>query len=391
MRIRRYIGKTTQEALLKVKMDLGNDAVILNTKRIRQKGFFKLFSKPLYEVLAAIDEEVKKSTVQKEIPSPKEENAANNIKLTENVSVKDDRIINLESKVSDLEGMIRKIYLQVSNNDKEDTPQKQQSKVTELFSNTLTKNEVDTEVVEKILANVREKLGPNVNMNDMTAIIYGFITGLLEKSEPINLTENKPHKAIFIGPTGVGKTTTIAKLAADFLLDKKKTVGLVTADTYRIAAVDQLKTYAEILNVPVSVVYSAPEIKNAVEGLNDKDVILIDTAGRSHRKKNQIEELKNVVELAQADEVFLVVSANTRVRDFKEIIETYGFLPSYKIIVTKIDETNSVGNVLNIKYYSNKPLSYITTGQSVPDDIEVLNVDKITRCIMGSMKYDGSS
>lgn len=391
MKIRRYIGKTTQEAILKVKMDLGNEAIILNTRKIRQKGFFKIFSKPLIEVLAAIDEDAKKVAVQKEIEPLKVENTTNNVKTPDNAPVKDDRIISLESKVSDLEGMIRKIYLQVSNGANEEIPQNHQSKVTELFCNTLLKNEVDSETVNKILADIREKLGPDVNMNEMATAIYGIISGILGNAEPIKLTENKPHKVIFIGPTGVGKTTTIAKLAADFLLDKKKTVGLVTADTYRIAAVDQLKTYAEILNIPVSVVYSAPEIKNAFEGLRDRDVILIDTAGRSHRKKNQIEELKKVVELAEADEVFMVVSANTRVRDFKEIVETYGFLSNFKIIVTKIDETNSVGNILNIKHYSNKPLSYITTGQSVPDDIEVLNVDKITRCIMGSMKYDGSS
>lgn len=392
MKIRRYIGKTTQEAILKVKMDLGSEAVILNTRKIRQPGFLKIFSKPLIEVLAAIDEDAKKPIAQMETSSSKEENTVNNnVKQADNAPIKDDRMINLEGKVSDLEGMIRKIYFQVSNNGKEDTPEKQKSKVTELFNNTLLKNEVEPEVVEKILMDIREKLGTDINMNDMATAIYGIITGLIGNSEPIAITEKKPYKAIFIGPTGVGKTTTIAKLAADFLLNKKKTVGLVTADTYRIAAVDQLKTYAEILNVPVSVVYSASEIKNEVERLTDKDVILIDTAGRSHRKKNQIEELKKVVELAEADEVFLVVSANTRVRDFKEIIDTYGFLPNYKIIVTKIDETNSVGNILNIRYYSNKPLSYITTGQSVPDDIEILNVDKITRCIMGSMRYDGSS
>jgi flagellar biosynthesis protein FlhF len=151
-----------------------------------------------------------------------------------------------------------------------------------------------------------------------------------------------------------------------------------------------LKTYAEILNIPVQVVYSPNEISDAVDKFKDKDIILVDTAGRSHRKKSQMEELKKIVEMSQANEVFLVISANTRVKDYKEIIETYGFLEDYKLVITKIDETNSVGNVLNLKYYSNKPLTYITTGQSVPDDIEVINADKLTRCIMGSMRYDGS-
>lgn len=389
MKIRRYIGSNAQEAILKVKMDLGNDAIILNTRKIRQKGFFKFFAKPLVEVLAAIDEDSKKVTSNPKQGEKADTPAQTNINNSADYS----RILNLENKVNDMEGILRKLYLQLTGGGKvEAVPEKQASRVAELFNNTLLKNEVDTEVIEKILVEIQNKYGSDVNMNDAATAIYGHIFNILGKAEPIQLKDSeKQHKVVFIGPTGVGKTTTIAKLAADFVLNKNKSIGLITADTYRIAAIDQLKKYAEILNIPVSVIYSPSEIKEAVEGFKDKDIILIDTAGRSHRKKNQMDELKNVVESLEADEVFLVVSANTRVRDYKEIIDIYGFLPNYKLIITKIDETNSVGNVLNLKYYSNKPLSYITTGQSVPDDIEVLNIDRITRSIMGSMRYDGSS
>lgn len=384
MKLRRYTGNNAQEAILKVKMDLGSDAIILNTKNVRQKGFFKFFTKPLVEVLAAIDEN------PKPLESPK--NVAPIIPSYNN-GAENEKFASLENKVSDMEGILRKIYIQMTGEGKINIEKEEKkSRVAELFTNTLTKNEVDGEIITKIIEDVQNKYGTEPNMNDAATHIYNFIINLLGESEPIKWNENeKQHKVIFIGPTGVGKTTTIAKLAADFVLNKKKSIGLITADTYRIAAVDQLKTYAEILNIPVRVIYSPSEIDTAIEEFKDKEIILIDTAGRSHRKKNQMDELKNIIEAVNYNEVYLVASANTRVRDFKEIINLYGFLPNYKIIITKIDETNSVGNILNIKYYSNKPLSYITTGQSVPDDMEVLNIDKITRCIMGSMRYDGSS
>lgn len=379
--MRRYIGNNAQEAILKVKMDLGNDAVILNTRKIKQQGFWGFLKKPLVEVLAAIDEE-NKNTKEKE--EKKTKTTTESAKISE-----------LESKVNDMEGLLKKIYLQMTSNggsNVELEPEKQTSKVSELFNNTLSKNDVEQEIIQKILDEIQDKFGTDINMNDVATTIYSNVAGILGTSQPISLKEGeKHHTVIFIGPTGVGKTTTIAKLAADFLLNKKKSIGLITADTYRIAAVDQLKTYAEILNIPVQVVYSPGEIKDSIDKFKDKDIILIDTAGRSHRKKNQMEELKKIVETTETNEVYLVVSANTRVKDFKEILDIYGFLEDYKLIITKIDETNSVGNVLNLKYYSNKPLAYITTGQSVPDDIEVINTDKLTRCIMGSMRYDGSS
>jgi len=209
---------------------------------------------------------------------------------------------------------------------------------------------------------------------------------LLGKPETIKVNQDgKPLTAIFVGPTGVGKTTTLAKIAANYLLNHKKSVGMITADTYRIAAVEQLKTYGEILGIPVSVVYSPNDIRDAVSQHSDKDVILIDTAGRSHRNKTQFEELKALIAASGADEVYLVLSVTTSIRNCREILTSYDFLKDYKLIFTKTDEAPVQGVILNVKYITGKTLSYITTGQNVPDDIEVANIEKITKNLIGSI------
>ena len=222
-------------------------------------------------------------------------------------------------------------------------------------------------------------------VDEMAAQLSGIIAGLLGSPETIREKNNgKPVTVIFVGPTGVGKTTTLAKIAANYLLNKKKTVGLITADTYRIAAVEQLKTYAEILGIPVTVVYTPAEMKEAVGLHADKDLILIDTAGRSHKNKAQFEELKALIAASEADEVYLVLSAVTSPRNCREILNHYSFLKEYKLLFTKTDETPVLGIILNVRYMTGKSLSYITTGQSVPDDIETANIDKITKNLIGS-------
>jgi len=191
--------------------------------------------------------------------------------------------------------------------------------------------------------------------------------------------------AIFIGPTGVGKTTTLAKIAAEYSLNSNKNVALITADTYRIAAVDQLKTYAEIMGMPLSVIYSPGEVKDILEKYNDKDLVLIDTAGRSSKNKVQFDELDELLKMSGADEVYLLISATTSIRNSMEILKSYSFLKDYKLIFTKIDETSAMGTILNVSFITGKKLSYITNGQSVPDDIEVASIDSIVKNLLGSI------
>jgi flagellar biosynthesis protein FlhF len=396
MKIRRYMGKDTQEAILKVKMDLGSDAVILNTRKVRQKGLFKIFSKPLVEVLAAIDDDFgkKKEVKMQEISKQEERNQAASLETQiKNKSIeKEEKLSELENKVSTMESLLNKIYEQmqpqtpIQNQNNQAEKQQTYSKILQLFYNNLVKNEVEVEIAKKIVDSVNEKVGESSSVNDYASVLYNIISGMLGKPEPVALRDDgKPMVIIFVGPTGVGKTTTLAKIAANFSLNQKKKVGLITADTYRIAAVEQLKTYAEILGMPVSVIYSANEIKDSIDKYFDKDVILIDTAGRSYRNKSQFEELKSLVMASDSDEVFLVLSTTTSIRNCREILSNYDFLKTYKLIFTKLDETPINGIILNARYLTNKSLSYITTGQSVPDDIEVANIGKITKNLLGSI------
>ncbi|MCX7747014.1 MAG: flagellar biosynthesis protein FlhF [Clostridia bacterium] len=403
MKIRRYLGSNTQEAILKVKMDLGNDAIILNTRKVRKKGLFSFFTKPMVEVLAAIDEDYGSKKEKNTSSRDEKKEVMKEEKSTPKVSEKDEKISELESKVINMESMLQKIYEQFQGNGnkqqaaasqqqdvqtvlKQDENKKESSKVLQLFHNNLVKSEIEADIAKKIMDVVREKLGENASMNEAASLIYKLISGMLGKPETINMrNDGKPTVVIFVGPTGVGKTTTLAKIAANYALNYKKKVGLITADTYRIAAVEQLKTYAEILGLPITVAYSAIEIKDAIHHYSDKELILIDTAGRSYRNKSQFEELKSLVLASEADEVYLVLSSTTSMRNCKEIVSNYSFLKDYKLIFTKLDETLTNGIILNTRHITGKKVSYITTGQCVPDDIEIANIDKITKNLLGSI------
>lgn len=392
MKIRRYIAKNTQEAILRVKMDLGNEALILNTRKVKKKGMGGLFSKPMVEVLAAIDEynvtRTEGDTIKATEKTIPQEPTRNEI----NPSEKEEKIANLENKIRNIENLLHKFFQQMKTGENPvqqvsaEIKVQNTSKVPDVFYNNLIKNEVDQDIAKRIIDIVTAR-SSGKGVSDISSLLSGVISGLLGKPDTIKPGETgKPTVVIFVGPTGVGKTTTLAKIAANYLLNQKKSIGLITADTYRIAAVEQLKTYAEILGIPVSVAYTATEIRDAVEQHSDKDIVLIDTAGRSHRNKAQFEELKTLITASGADEVYLVLSATTSSRNYREILNSYSFLTSYKLIFTKTDEASAQGIILNIRYLTGRSLSYITTGQSVPDDIETANIEKITRNLMGSIK-----
>ena len=443
MKIRRYTCKDMQEALLKVKMDLGSEAVIMNSKKVKPKGLKGLFSKPMIEVVAAIDDDyvrpVKPKYNQRQTavyqshqpqPQPQHIPAAQALfnehpvvqpqtgqaetkaleeaaAVRENVeNVENRKISELEEKVKNMENMLNKIYEVVQKKDApENSEPLSENDLRELegdvhikdklessgkigedslisLRDALFEKDVEPKLIEKILDKIRDRGGNTLSRDEVYSLASIVMTVLLGEPEPIKLLEEKkPHVAIFLGPTGVGKTTTLAKIAADFTFRQKK-VGLITADTYRIAAVEQLKTYAEILNLKVTVVYSPGEIKDAVDRLSDNDLILIDTAGRSHKNKAHFDELKALVNAVNADETYLVISSNTSRIAVREILEYYAFIKNYKLLFTKLDESPVPGVILNARYMTGKPLSYTTAGQSVPDDLDIANVRQLVTSIL---------
>lgn len=461
MKIRRYTCKDMQEALIKVKMDLGSEAVIMSSRKVRPKGLKGLFSKPMIEVVAAIDDDYVRPSkaryqplqqqlqqqyqpqaqpqpqLQSQIqPQPQFQHvpvtqvpvngqaAAQPVQPVQTgvgaaegtpvAGIKDEKerntenrkIAELEEKVKSMETMLNRIYEAVQKNEppagrgtppgntKRETVSDEKTRGKEepnsrilsepLISlrGLLFEKDVEPKLIERILDKIRERGGNSLGREEVYNLASRVMTVLLGEPEPIVLPENKkPYVVIFLGPTGVGKTTTLAKIAADFTFRQKK-VGLITADTYRIAAVEQLKTYAEILNLKVTVVYSPGEIREAIDRLSDNDLILIDTAGRSHKNKEHFDELKALVSAAGADETYLVISCNTSRIAVREILEHYAFIRNYKLLFTKLDETPSPGVILNARYMTGKPLSYTTAGQSVPDDLDIANVKQLVSYIL---------
>lgn len=365
MKVKRFTGESTVEVMNKVKQELGIDAVILHTRTIEKSKFFGLMKKQEVEVIAALDE-------QKDIPEKKDQELNTEIKKL-NDSVKY-IIENIDSKNMDSKD--------------ETIEEKQVSKKLIKFKDRLIENGVKEYVAADIIENIDKQINlENKDDNTIEDIIKCNVKAYLGEVEPITLTPDQ--KIIFMmGPTGVGKTTTIAKLASYFRLNEKKKVGLITADIYRIAAVEQLKTYADILSVPLKVIYEIKGIYESLSNFKDRDVILIDTAGRSHKNIEQMEELKELITTVKNKEVFLVLNIGTDIDNIRSIIDQYDFAEDFKIIFTKADETEKLGNILNTKFYFDNKLSYITTGQNVPDDIDAIDVEELSKILIGA-KTDG--
>lgn len=380
MKVKRYLVKDMNEAMIKIKSELGMDAVILNTRKIKTGGVFKFLKKPLIEVVAAIDEPIVQS-VEKEISKPQE--SVKKVEV-EKRAVQPEPIFStveptgVNSEVQELKLMVSELIKKVENIEHNEPTKKEDSYIEFLKS-----LGIQDSIAKKIMDIVQRQI--SLSEKNQDAILNAMKVITKEYLGDIRTIDtdpsNKPNIYMFLGPTGVGKTTTLAKIAARLSLIENKKVGLITADTYRIAAVEQLKTYSEILGIPLEVIYEAGELEEALHKFRDKDYILIDTAGRSHKSKELKTDYDELVKYLKSVQIFLVMSMTTGFKDMKSIIESYNFLSDYRLLFTKLDEATSYGNILNIKVLTGKALSYFAIGQSVPDDIEVADKEKIVNYI----------
>ncbi|EOR27241.1 flagellar biosynthesis regulator FlhF [Clostridium sartagoforme AAU1] len=373
MVIKKYLVKNMNEALTRIRYELGKDAIIISQRKIRESGIKGYFKPKLIEVTAALENN--KIDKKNKFAREKEEdidfrNSLDSIKKI--ISEKDKKIIkeevkeevnseNIKNEVKEIKELLNRV---IKNTNKEEEK--------DLISEYLR----DIDIDEKLLIDLLAK-----NYDNIDEFKKDFMD-LLEKEIDIS-TNNLSGKVVLVGPTGVGKTTTIAKLAGRLALIEKKKVGLITIDTYRIGAVEQLKTYAEIMNIPFKVVITLKEMEGAVKELESCDVILVDTTGRSSKNTMQISELRAFIQKVNADHIMLVMSGTTKNRDIQTILEGYNELAYEELIITKLDETSTYGCVYNIVKRSNKPIAYITTGQDVPDDIKVPSKNEIEKLILG--------
>ncbi len=385
MNIKRYIGKTTHEAMARVKKDLGSDAVILHTRKIKQKGIKGWFSKPLIEVMAAIEEKPKPA-----MPKALEDALINRVVQSENNSESYQREIGeLKAQVSDLTQLVEGVVKTMAEQKTAEQPTLDKEEVESPNTDhpiirKLRSEHVDEAIIKDIKARVSatlaEKVDDQAAYSEQTKIAIRDIIGI---PYSIENTEKRRQIFYFVGPTGVGKTTTLAKIAAKLSLIDGKKVALITADTYRIAAVEQLRTYSEILSIPLDVVYEVADIVEVLDNKRDYDYLLIDTAGRNHKLEEAHDDLKKFIDATDKAQVFLVMSLTSSVRDIESILNSYSFLKDYRLIFTKLDEAETLGNILNAKAISKKPIAYITNGQSVPDDIATADAERLMMVLLG--------
>ena len=256
-----------------------------------------------------------------------------------------------------------------------------------LLYNTMIENEVSDKYANELIDEIERNGNPDMQMDFVLSNVYQKMILKFGKAKLIQASEKTPKLIYYIGPTGVGKTTTIAKIASKFCVEEKKKIALLTADTYRIAAAEQLRTYANILEVPFRVIYTPEEIVQSVDEFKNMDYILVDTSGHSHQNQEQKEAILEFLQATGDDiekEVFLVVSATTKYKDLTRIADSYKSVKDYKIIFTKLDETTALGNLYNLHLYTGAALSYVTCGQNVPDDISPFNPQFTVKQILSS-------
>jgi flagellar biosynthesis protein FlhF len=415
MIIKKFQGKTEAEAAELAKKELGSGIVIMNVRQVKKKGLFSFLRGQMTEITVALEDESERYAPAGEpapkalasapvpvpvlppvIPAPKKE-----IPRSRDIIIEDEpeaeaaKVNGLEEKLDSLQTLLEQ-QLQKPAEKKtaeEEKPEPEEKKedseiyvFLRLLYNKMIDNEINEKYANQIIDEVDKNNKPNMPFDYALSTIYQKMILKFGKPQVIEPAANGPKVVFFIGPTGVGKTTTIAKLASRFSVDEHKKVALLTADTYRIAAAEQLKTYANILEVPFRVIYTKEEMMQTIKEFRDFDYILIDTAGHSHQNEAQrinmtdfIQYIDSVIE----KEVYLVLSATTKYRDLISIADAYTKMISYKLIFTKLDETTTLGNVLNLKLYTGAALSYMTYGQNVPDDIEDFSPQKTVKQLLG--------
>lgn len=409
MIIKKFQAETETEAIVLAREELGKEAIVMNIKKMKPKGIYRLFKKSMVEITAAIDDnvsynnddvlqkirEIGQKSVREEQSRQTKVPARPVRPFNEPPPEKEETTSAIEQRLNDLQVLLEQQMKnkaeQSADNDTEQKEKNQDAKqepnisCIQLIYNQLIGNEMDEKYANQIVAEIEKSLGRDATVDNILSSIYQKLVLKLGQPETIEILENHTKYIFFIGPTGVGKTTTIAKIASAIKLAGKAKLALVTSDTYRIAAVEQLKTYSGILGIPLKVVYGEEELKEAQEEFSGFDLVMIDTAGRSHKNREQRDDIEAMLATVPPEdrEVYLVLSATTKYQDLVKIAEAYKELTDYRLIFTKLDETDCIGNIFNIKMLTGVPLSYAAWGQNVPDDIGKMDAQSMAKQLLG--------
>lgn len=316
------------------------------------------------EKLVSAESDVEQLTPEKEVETASEDAA--------DLDVKEQEILDLQNQLEEMKSML----VEMSRN-------KDESGGIPNLQRAMEAQGISQHVLEDMISklNGTEILAPQNSIKALKAL-EKYVRKAIRIANGITLYSDKPKIVALIGPTGVGKTTTLAKIAAKFVLEEGAKVALITADTYRISAVEQLKTYSDILGLPLEIVYNPQALQEAIEKHRDKQLILLDTAGRSQYNAYQMKELSELLNIDADIEKHLVMSATTKTSDGLELLDNFSLCKPDRVIFTKVDETKTHGIILNILHRRKAALSYLTNGQSVPDDIEPASIEKLAELLL---------
>lgn len=425
MIIKKFQAKTEEAALELARKELGSGIVVMNVKKVKKKGLFSIFKPQQVEVTVALEEEEKQNfreAVAKVSEIARQSEAAGNSrsaktepeqpakqgkaepgaqpekqrkpeKNTQTIDGRQESAI--EEKLSTLQNLLEKQISDVQEKEKDSTEEEKKEDSNVAFFQLLYKMLLDNEIEETYASQLVDELDgsvkPDMPIDYLLSVVYQKMVLKFGQIKTIQPAEKGPKLVYFIGPTGVGKTTTIAKIASRLSVVEKKKIVLLTADTYRIAAAEQLRTYANILEVPFRIIYTPQEIRTAIEDYAAYDYIFVDTSGHSQKNTDQRDDTLALLRAAdgQAEkEVYLVVSATTKYRDLLNIADTYQKLTDFRLVFTKLDETQCQGNLFNLRLHTDAPMSYVTCGQNVPDDIGEFDAQKTVKLLLGGNQFE---
>ncbi len=377
MQIKKFKATTLKEATQNMKNELGSDAVILGTRII--EGDAELGIKKMFEITAGIEEVFVQQEVEaKSISSASQKNFYEELqKLEEKINASKTKQTSVTVKPADRRKKFPDSKVIVE--DKKVLNKSVQNELKEIID-LLYNREVQKPIISTILDNLKKYKGL-LNSENIDSYVISNIATMIPTYN-LELTKNHNPKIItLVGPTGVGKTTCIAKLAVISKILHNLDVGLISIDTYRLGAIDQLKIFAEISNIDMEVAYEVKDMQSIINKFKKKDIIFIDTAGRSQKNIDQLKETEGFLKAVNVDETYLVLSSTSTTKNLFDVAENFKLYNYNSLIFTKIDEAVSFGNILNLVSNFDTPISFISNGQVIPDDIISADSDFIANMI----------
>jgi flagellar biosynthesis protein FlhF len=401
MRVKRYIVNALPEAVSMIRSELGKDAVILNTKEIKVGGFMGMFRKKKMEVIAAIESAQPSAAPQlpKAVPPKTEqtlEQMVQSVQRTAAAIMEPPRPVaapeltpvdkRREEREQFIINEIRDLKQYMATMARQSKEQSFMSGPLLELRDRLDDQELDAkwrdQLIDFLVAKQQEEQ-TEFTKEQLWEQAFAKLSQWLEPFEG-GVIDRQARIVHFVGPTGVGKTTTIAKLAAEQTIKQGRKVGFITSDTYRIAAVDQLRTYANILNVPMEVVFSPMDLPKAFKQLEGRELIYMDTAGRNFRSELHVSEVNSLLHSSEPSETVLVLSLTGKTKDMVAVAAQFRKYGIKKVLFTKLDETSVYGAIFNLIMGFELIPTYVAGGQTVPDDIEPFNGAAYIHLLLGS-------